>query len=93
MDPRDYLVGTLKPTFETYPHLDRVLPAMGYGEQQIKDLEATINGCDCDLVVSATPVDLARLVTIDREILRVRYSYSDHGSPTLGDVVKELLEL
>ncbi|MBT8345834.1 MAG: cyclic 2,3-diphosphoglycerate synthase [Desulfofustis sp.] len=93
VDPRNYLVGTLKTTFETYPHIDRVLPAMGYGERQIKDLEATINGCDCDLVVSATPVDLARLVTVDKEILRVRYSYCDHGSPTLGDVVKELLEL
>jgi predicted GTPase len=93
VDPRDYLVGTLETTFETYPHIDRVLPAMGYGERQIKDLEATINGCDCDLVVSATPVDLARLVSVDKEILRVRYSYRDHGSPTLGDVVKELLEL
>jgi predicted GTPase len=93
VDPRGYLVGTLETTFETYPHIDRVLPAMGYGERQIKDLEATINGCDCDLVVSATPVDLARLVSVDKEILRVRYSYRDHGSPTLGDVVKELLEL
>jgi predicted GTPase len=93
VDPRDYLVGTLETTFETYPHLDRVLPAMGYGERQIRDLEATINGCDCDLVVSATPVDLARLVTVDKEILRVRYSYRDHGSPALGEVVKELLEL
>ena len=92
VDPRDSLVGTLKTTFETYPHIDRVLPAMGYGESQIKDLEATINGCACDLVVSATPVDLARLVTVDKEILRVRYTYRDHGSPTLGDVVKELLE-
>jgi predicted GTPase len=92
VNPRDSLVGTLKTTFETYPHIDRVLPAMGYGERQIKDLEATINGCDCDLVVSATPVDLARLVTVDKEILRVRYSYRDHGTPTLGDVVKELLE-
>ena len=93
VDPRDYLVGTLETTFETYPHIGRVLPAMGYGERQIKDLEETINGCDCDLGVSATPVDLARLVTVDKEILRVRYSYRDHGSPTLGDVVKELLEL
>ena len=93
VDPHGSLVGTLKTTFETYPHIDRVLPAMGYGERQIKDLEATINRCDCDLVVSATPVDLARLVTVDKEIVRVRYSYRDHASPTLGDVVKELLDL
>ena len=66
---------------------------MGYGEQQVRDLEATINGCDCDLVVSATPVDLTRLVTIDKEILRVHYSYRDHGEPTLGGIVRELLDV
>ena len=93
VDPRQFLVGTLKSTFETYPDIGRVLPAMGYGEQQVRDLEATINGCDCDLVVSATPVDLTRLVTIDKEILRVRYSYRDHGEPTLGGIVRELLDV
>ena len=93
VDPRTCLVGTLKTTFATYPDIGPVLPAMGYGEQQIKDLEATINSCDCDLVVSATPVNLARLVTINKELLRVRYDYRDHGDPTLGDIVRQLLEL
>ena len=93
VDPRTCLVGTLKTTFATYPDIGPVLPAMGYGEQQIRDLEATINSCDCDLVVSATPVNLARLVTINKELLRVRYDYRDHGDPTLGDIVRQLLEL
>lgn len=93
VDPRQCLVGTLKSTFETYPDIGRVLPAMGYGEQQVRDLEATINSCDCDLVVSATPVDLTRLVDIDKEILRVSYNYRDHGEPTLGNIIKELLDV
>ena len=91
VDPRPYLQGTLKGTFETYPGIGHVLPAMGYGQKQVKDLEATINACDCDLVVSATPIDLARVVKIEKPILRVRYGYRDHGQPSLGDLVKEML--
>ncbi|MGA6925151.1 MAG: cyclic 2,3-diphosphoglycerate synthase [Desulfosarcina sp.] len=91
VDPRPYLVGTLKATFQTYPEIGKVLPAMGYGERQVKDLEATINACDCDIVVSATPIDLSRLVSIEKPTLRVRYGYRDHGKPTLGELVKEML--
>ena len=93
IDPRPYLVGSLKETFETYPDVGKVLPAMGYGEQQIKDLEATINGCDCDIVVSATPIDLTRLVNIEKPTLRVRYEYRDNSKPTLGELVKEMLDV
>lgn len=92
VDPRPYLVGTLKTTFETYPEIGQVLPAMGYGEQQVKDLEATINACDCDMVVSATPIDLTRLVNIEKPTLRVRYGYRDNSQPTLGDLVKDMLD-
>ena len=91
VDPRPFLKGTLKGTFETYPGIGHVLPAMGYGQKQVRDLEATINACDCDLVVSATPIDLARIVRIEKPILRVRYGYRDNGQPTLGDLVKEML--
>lgn len=91
VDPRPYLVGTLKATFQTYPKIGKVLPAMGYGERQVKDLEATINACDCDIVVSATPIDLSRLVSIEKPTLRVRYGYRDHGEPTLGELVKGML--
>ena len=64
---------------------------MGYGDQQVKDLEATINACDCDIVVSATPIDLTRLVNIEKPTLRVRYGYRDNSKPTLGELVKEML--
>ena len=91
VDPRPYLQGTLKGTFQTYPGIGQVLPAMGYGEKQVRDLEATINACDCDMVVSATPIDLTRLVKIEKPILRVRYGYRDNSQPTLGELVKEML--
>ena len=91
VDPRPYLVGTLKTTFETYPEIGQVLPAMGYGEQQVKDLEATINACACDIVVSATPIDLTRLVKIAKPTLRVRYGYKDNSQPVLGERVKDML--
>ena len=91
VDPRPFLVGSLKNTFEAYPNIGEVLPAMGYGEQQVKDLEATIEACDCDMVVSATPIDLTRLVKIQKPILRVRYDYQDNSKPTLGETVMEML--
>ena len=65
---------------------------MGYSHQQVKDLEATINRTECDLVLFATPIDLPRLVTIDKPALRVRYDYQDHGRPTLAQVVLDRLD-
>ncbi len=88
VDPRPYLVGSLAETFEKYPDIGSVLPAMGYSPQQIKDLEDTIKACDCDVVVSATPIDLTRLVKIEKPTLRVRYQYADNGDPTLAVLVK-----
>jgi predicted GTPase len=64
---------------------------MGYSPQQVRDLEATINAADCDLVLSATPIDLAGLVTIKKPMLRVRYEYADHGDPTLESIIRERL--
>ncbi len=92
VDPRPYLVGTLQDTFETYPDIGSVLPAMGYGEGQIKDLEATINACECDLVVSATPIDLTKLIRVSKPTLRVRYSYLDNSQPTLGELVLKAIK-
>jgi predicted GTPase len=89
VDPRPFLQGSLRETFETYPGIGQLLPAMGYGEQQMKDLEATINSTPCDLVVVATPVDLSRLLSIDHPHVRIRYEYKDHGSPTLEEILKE----
>ena len=91
VDPRPYLVGAIKDTFAAYPHIGAVLPAMGYGMRQIADLAATINNTDCDLVVSATPIDLAGLVHIDKPTVRVTYEYRDHGEPTLASLIRKKL--
>ena len=91
VDPRPYLVGSIKETFENYPGIGTVLPAMGYGKQQMKDLEDTINGTECDLVLLATPVDLTRLITINKPSVRIRYGYKDNSTPTLAEAIKERL--
>jgi predicted GTPase len=85
VDPRPYLVGSLEETFEQYTRIGSLLPAMGYGRQQIKDLEETINNVPCDLVVIATPVDLTRLLSINKPNLLIRYRYKDNGKPTLEE--------
>ncbi|MFH1982011.1 MAG: cyclic 2,3-diphosphoglycerate synthase [Pseudomonadota bacterium] len=91
VDPRPYLVGAIKDTFAAYPAIGHVLPAMGYSRRQITDLEATINRTDCDVVVSATPIDLASLVRIEKPMVRVTYEYRDHGAPTLAALIRQRL--
>jgi len=88
VDPRPFAVGSIKKTFEKYNHLDRVLPAMGYGDKQTEELDATIDRIDCDLIISATPIDLNRVITPNKKMLRVRYELEEIGSPTLKDVLK-----
>ena len=92
VDPRPYLVGELKQTFETYPEIGCLLPAMGYGEQQLKDLEATINSCDCDAVIIGTPIDLNRVIDIEKPSTRVFYDLQSIGSPNLEGVLETFLE-
>lgn len=87
VDPRPSAVGTLAETFAKYPHLDAVLPAMGYGDAQVKELGASIERCDCDVVVIATPVDLRRLLPIRQPTVRVTYAYADRGAPTLREAL------
>ncbi len=91
IDPRPYLVGELAKTFEIYPGIGSLLPAMGYGEQQVRDLEATIARVKCDAVVVATPIDLRRIVKIQQPAVRVRYDLQEIGQPTLEDVLGEFL--
>jgi predicted GTPase len=91
VDPRPYLVGELKQTFATYPGIGSILPAMGYGDQQVKDLEKTIAKVDCDLVVIGTPIDLRRIVKIKQPAVRVRYDLQEIGQPTLKSVITEFL--
>jgi predicted GTPase len=92
VDPRPYLVGSLQEAFRTYPHIGTLLPAMGYGERQVHDLEATINRTPCDLVVSATPVDLTRLMTIEKPVVHIRYEYQDHDALTLKKALQKRLK-
>lgn len=80
-------VGSLADTFASYPHMDAVLPAMGYSAAQLADLEATIAACDCDVVAIGTPIDLARLIKIDKPVVRVTYRITDRGAPTLDEIV------
>jgi predicted GTPase len=88
IDPRPYLVGKLKETFEHYPNIGTLLPAMGYGNEQIQDLEETINKTDCDVVIIGTPIDLRRIVNITQPSVRVTYDLEDIGSPTLVDILE-----
>ncbi len=87
VDPRPYAKGTIHETYLRYPTTGTVLPAMGYSREQIRDLEATINGADCDLVLFATPIHLTRILSIEKPAIRVRYEYHDHGSPALEETL------
>ena len=89
VDPRPYLVGTLQDTFVKYPNIGTLLPAMGYGAQQVQDLQATINATDCDVVISASPIDITGLLQVDKPLVRIRYKYKDKSTPTIGDVLRE----
>ncbi len=87
VDPRPYLSGKLADTFRKYPGIGTLLPAMGYGEQQIKDLQETIEKTECDSVVIGTPIDLTRIIKISKPATRVRYSLKELGSPDLEEVI------
>ncbi len=89
IDPRPYAVGSIKATFEKYGHLSEILPAMGYGDKQVKELEQTIDAVDADVVVIGTPIDLGRVVKINKPSVRVRYELQEIGKPTLIDVFKD----
>ncbi|MGD0423421.1 MAG: cyclic 2,3-diphosphoglycerate synthase [Candidatus Bathyarchaeia archaeon] len=88
VDPRPYAIGSIKRTYEKYPHLGRVLPAMGYGEKQVRDLERTINAVKCDSVVLGTPIDLRRIMNIKRPAVRVRYEIRETTRPTLDEILR-----
>lgn len=92
VDPRPFLVGKLAETFQIYPNIGTLLPAMGYGEQQLRDLEATINNTECDSVVIGTPIDLNRIVKINKPNTRVYYDLQEIGLPNLEGVLNEFVE-
>jgi predicted GTPase len=92
IDPRPYTVGKLQSTFQTYPRIGTLLPAMGYGEQQIKDLEATIANTPCDAVVIGTPIDLSRIVNIKQPTVKVGYELQEIGYPNFSEILREFVE-
>jgi predicted GTPase len=91
VDPLPFAVGKLAETYRIYPDVGCVLPAMGYGEEQMRDLQATIEAADCDTVVIATPIDLARVVKINKPNTRVEYSLQEIGKPDMEDVLKDFI--
>jgi|TARA_B100001971_G_C18225922_1_gene560396 predicted GTPase len=91
IDPRPYVVGKLAETFEIYPNIGTLLPAMGYSDQQLKDLEASINNTDCDSVVIGTPIDLQRIVDIKKPSTRVYYDLQEIGQPSLEGILNDFV--
>ncbi len=92
VDPRPYTVKSITDTFKKYPDIGILLPAMGYGAKQVKDLETTINRTKCDLVIVATPIDLSRIIKIKKPWVRVGYNLQEIGTPNLEDVLTEFLD-
>ena len=92
VDPRPYTIGSISETFEKYPDIGELLPAMGYGDQQMKDLEKTIAKTECEVVIIGTPIDLRRVIEIKQPSVRVTYDLQEIGKPTLVDVLKPFLK-
>ncbi|MEM2385897.1 MAG: GTPase, partial [Candidatus Bathyarchaeia archaeon] len=92
IDPRPYAVGSIKEAYKQYPHLGNVLPALGYGEKQIAELNETIANTPCDVVVIGTPVDLRRLITINKPTVRVKYELKVLGPLSLEQVLEDFLK-
>lgn len=92
VDPKPYAVRSIADTFEKYSHIQNLLPAMGYGKEQVKDLEETINNTVCDVVVSATPINLKRVVNVNKKMVTVNYELEEIGYPKLADVLKDFIK-
>lgn len=92
IDPRPYAVGSIKETYKNFPNLGKVLPAMGYSDEQMKELEDTINKAKCDAVLVGTPFDLARLLKINKPSVRVRYRIEEIGKPDLREIIGDFLK-
>jgi predicted GTPase len=89
VDPRPYAVGSIQATYAKYPTTGQVLPAMGYGDEQTRELEETINRAEADLVLIGTPIDLGRILKMNKPSQRVRYELQEIGQPTLEDLLRE----
>jgi len=92
IDPRPYAVGSIKDIYKKYTHLEKILPAMGYSDEQIKELEQTIINSPCEVVVVGTPINLLKLIKIDKPAVRVKYELKDVGTPNLKQIIKQFLK-
>jgi predicted GTPase len=92
VDPRPWVVGKLAETFKIYPNIGELMPAMGYGAEQLKDLETSINNTECDLVIIGTPIDLSRIIKINKPTARVFYDLQEIGKPDLSGILKEFIK-
>jgi len=92
IDPRPYAVGSIKDTYEKYPGIGTLLPAMGYGKKQIQELEDTINAVDCDMVIIGTPIDLTRIIKINKKSIRVKYKLQEIGRPDLEEILNKKIK-
>lgn len=92
VDPRPFAVGSIVDTYAKYPEIGTLLPAMGYGSAQMSDLEATINNSDVDVVIAATPIDLTRIIKVQKPMVRVRYELQVIGTPSLDDILKDFVQ-
>jgi predicted GTPase len=91
IDPRPFARGTIAEMYARYPHLGPILPALGYYPDQLRDLEATVAAVPADVVVSATPFTLERLIQVDKPVVRVGYEMAERGEPRLSDFVREFV--
>jgi predicted GTPase len=91
VDPKPYAVGSIKETFNKYPDIDKLLPAMGYSRKQILELEETINQTECDTVITGTPIDLGKIIRINKPIVRAKYELQEISKPRLSDIITDLI--
>lgn len=89
VDAKPHAVGSIKETYENFDHLELVLPAMGYGDKQVKELEKVVEDIECDVIISGTPIDIRRVIDTDKKIVRVEYSLQEIGDPNLTDILKD----
>ena len=91
VNPKPYAVGSIKETFNKYPDIDKLLPAMGYSSEQITDLEETINQTECDTVITGTPIDLGKIIRINKPIIRANYELLEKSKPDLKSLITDYI--
>ena len=89
VDPRPYAIGSIVRAYEKYPHIGAVLPALGYGKEQVHELQETINATPCDVVLLGTPIDLRRVLKLNKPAVRANYELQEIGTPTLEDMLRQ----